>query len=155
MIHGPGNKGNLNLLYKFVQKGIPYPLAGFDNRRSFLSVGNLCFIIQQLISCADIPGGVYNIADDEPLSTNEVFGIIAETSGLKTKLWKISPGLIKFAARAGDKLHLPLNSERLKKLVESYVVSNEKIKKALGKTTLPLSSVEGLKSTISSFRELK
>ncbi len=38
MIHGPGNKGNLNLLYKFVQKGIPYPLAAFDNERSYLSV---------------------------------------------------------------------------------------------------------------------
>lgn len=155
MIHGPGNKGNLNLLYKFVQKGIPYPLAGFDNRRSFLSIGNLCFIMEQIISRGDIPGGIYNMADDKPLSTNEVISIIAQTSGLKTRLWKISPGLIKFTARIGDVLHLPLNSERLKKLTESYVVSNEKIKKALGRTTLPFSSVEGLKSTIASFGELK
>src|SRR5690606_15400334 len=26
MIHGPGNKGNLSLLYKIVEKGIPWPL---------------------------------------------------------------------------------------------------------------------------------
>jgi nucleoside-diphosphate-sugar epimerase len=44
MIHGPGNKGNLNLLYQIVQKGIPYPLAAFENKRSFLSIENLCFI---------------------------------------------------------------------------------------------------------------
>ncbi|HHX67658.1 MAG TPA: NAD-dependent epimerase/dehydratase family protein, partial [Gallicola sp.] len=34
MIHGPGNKGNLNLLYNVVSKGIPWPLGAFDNRRS-------------------------------------------------------------------------------------------------------------------------
>ncbi len=35
MIHGPGNKGNLNLLYKVVRKGVPYPLAAYSNKRSF------------------------------------------------------------------------------------------------------------------------
>ncbi len=35
MIHGYGNKGNLNLLYKVVEKGIPWPLADFENQRSF------------------------------------------------------------------------------------------------------------------------
>src|SRR5690606_1547157 len=53
MIHGPGNKGNLNLLYKFVQKGIPYPLAAFENRRSFLSIDNLNFVILQLLQNAE------------------------------------------------------------------------------------------------------
>ena len=33
MIHGPGNKGNLNLLYNVVKKGIPWPLGDFENRR--------------------------------------------------------------------------------------------------------------------------
>jgi nucleoside-diphosphate-sugar epimerase len=44
MIHGPGNKGNLNLLYNMVKKGIPWPLGAFANRRSFVSMGNLNFI---------------------------------------------------------------------------------------------------------------
>ena len=35
MIHGPNNKGNLNLLYSFVSKGIPYPFGKYANRRSF------------------------------------------------------------------------------------------------------------------------
>src|SRR5690606_7923130 len=41
MIHGPGNKGNLNLLFGFAKKGLPFPLAAFENQRSFLSVDNL------------------------------------------------------------------------------------------------------------------
>lgn len=152
MIHGPGNKGNLNLLYKFVQKGVPYPLAAYDNLRSFLSIDNLNFIIERLVSDESIPGGIYNLADDAPLSTNAVIKIVAEVNQTRPRLWKIGRGLINSIAKAGDKLHLPLNSERLKKLTESYVVSNEKIKKALGIKMLPVSSGEGLKQTIRSFQ---
>jgi nucleoside-diphosphate-sugar epimerase len=55
-------------------------------------------------------------------------------------------------AKIGDLLKLPLNSERLQKLTENYVVSNDKIKKALGKE-LPVSAREGLNKTIASFRD--
>jgi len=150
MVHGPGNKGNLNLLYKFVSKGIPYPLAAFENKRSFLSIANLEYIIDGLIN-NDVPGGVYNIADDEPLSTNDVIHVISKAIGAKPRLWKLSPAMLKGVARVGDMIRLPLNSERLKKLTESYVVSNEKIKKALKTDRLPVSSTEGLSRTIKSF----
>nr|WP_232325590.1 NAD-dependent epimerase/dehydratase family protein [Pedobacter panaciterrae] len=152
MIHGPGNKGNLNLLYKIVRKGIPYPLAGFENQRSFLSIQNLNYIIEKILTDQSIPGGVYNVADDEPLSTNEVIEIMAEAEGSKAKLWKINSGIIKGIAAIGDRLRLPLNSERLKKLTESYVVSNKKIKHALKIENLPITSREGLLTTIKSFR---
>lgn len=151
MIHGPGNKGNLNLLYKVVKKGIPYPLGAFNNERSFLSISNLSYILQRILNDHAVPGGVYNLADDIPLSTNEVIRIISEVDGRKPKLWKINPTVIRSFAVIGDKLHLPLNSERLKKLTESYIVSNEKIKKALHIDKLPVSSEEGLFETIQSF----
>ncbi len=149
MIHGPGNKGNLNLLHNFVQKGIPYPLAAFENKRSFLSVENLCFVIEQLLK-NDVKSGVYNVADDEALSTNEVVKILAKASRKKAKLWKVSSTFIKMLASLGDVLRLPLNSERLQKLTESYVVSNIKIKAALG-ISLPVNTAEGLVITAKSF----
>lgn len=152
MIHGPGNKGNLNLLYQFVKKGIPYPLAGFENKRSFLSVENLCFIIKSLIERNDIPSSAYQVSDDEPLSTNEVVGILSASIGKKAKLWKISPRFIAAVARLGDKLHLPLTTERLNKLTESYIVSNHKIKEAIG-SNLPLTSKKGLELTAISFKK--
>ncbi len=151
MIHGPGNKGNLNLLYKIVKKGIPYPLGAFDNKRSFLSIDNLLFIIERILKDSSIPSGIYNIADDEPLSTKEVIKIIGKASNSKTHIWDISKSLINFIAIVGDKTYLPLNSERLKKLTESYVVSNQKIKNALKIQSLPVSAQEGLIKTIKSF----
>ncbi len=150
MIHGPGNKGNLNLLYNLVSKGFPWPLGLFENTRSYLSIENLCFIIKELIEREDIPSGVYNVADDVPLSTNEVIKMIAESKGKKARIFKLNTNIIKILARVGDFLKLPLNSERLQKLTESYVVSNAKIKEALGKQ-LPLSSKEGLMQTFISF----
>ena len=150
MIHGPGNKGNLNLLYKLVSKGIPWPLGSFDNKRSFCSIDNLIFIIKELIEGDDIPSGVYNVADDETLSTNDVISILAKSQNRKPSIWKVSKGLIQNLAKLGDVLQLPLTTERLQKLTESYVVSNQKIKTAIGKP-LPVSSKEGLLKTFKSF----
>ena len=150
MVHGPGNKGNLNLLYNLVSKGLPWPLGSFVNFRSYLSIENLCFILKELIDRDDIPSGVYNVADDLPLSTNEVIKLIAESKGKKASILNINKTFIKVMARLGDFLKLPLNSERLQKLSESYVVSNTKIKDVLGKQ-LPVSSKNGLMKTFQSF----
>ncbi len=150
MIHGPGNKGNLNLLYKLVSKNIPWPLGSFKNKRSFCCIDNLMFILKELIEREDIPSGIYNVADDEPLSTNELIGLIAQSQNRNPKIWNISKKIIEGAASLGDKLHLPLNTERLQKLTSSYVVSNSKIKVAIGKP-LPVSSREGLLKTFKSF----
>jgi nucleoside-diphosphate-sugar epimerase len=150
MIHGPGNKGNLNLLYKLVSKSIPWPLGTFQNQRSFCSIDNLLFIIKELIERDDIPSGVYNVADDEALSTNEVISILAKSQSRTAKIWKVSKALIQFFAKLGDVLRLPLTTERLQKLTESYLVSNQKIKSAIGKP-LPVSAKDGLLKTFNFF----
>ncbi|MBA5794022.1 NAD-dependent epimerase/dehydratase family protein [Flavobacterium sp. xlx-214] len=152
MIHGPGNKGNLNLLYKVVEKGMPWPLASFENKRSFLSINNLSYLVHQMITNKQLPSGIYNFADDETLSTNELVTLISKTLDVKPKLWHIPSALIKFGVKIGDVVPLPLNSERLKKLTESYIVSNQKIKAALGIDKLPLTAKQGLEITIKSFK---
>ena len=150
MIHGPGNKGNLNLLYRLVSKNIPWPLTAFENQRSFLSIDNLCFVIKELLNRNDIPSGIYNIADDESLSTNELIALISKSQKKSPKTIAVPKKIVMYLARIGDALHLPLNSERLDKLTESYVVSNEKIIRAIGKP-LPFSSEEGFNKTFKSF----
>jgi nucleoside-diphosphate-sugar epimerase len=150
MIHGPKNKGNLNLLYNFISKGIPYPFGKYQNKRSFVSVDNLCFVINQLLDNKNISSGIYNIADDESLSTNQLVSIIGDVVNKKAKILNVPKSLVKLIAKVGDVLPLPVNSERLQKLTENYEVSNLKIKKAMQKN-LPLSAEKGIKKTISSF----
>ncbi len=152
MIHGPFNKGNLNLLYRIVSNGLPWPLGVFENSRSFLSIENLCFVISELLERVDIESGVYNVADDIPLSTNEIVEMISNSKGKKVKIFNLNTKLVRLLARIGDFLKLPFNTERLLKLTESYVVSNAKIIKALGKP-LPVSSKDGLIRTFKSFED--
>lgn len=151
MIHGPGNKGNLNLLYSVVSKGIPWPLGAFDNRRTFTSVENICFAVEGVLT-KDVPSGIYNMGDDEALSTNELIEVICSVLGKKAHIWNISPGFMNGLAKVGGWLHLPLNPLRMQKLTENYVSSNEKIKKALGIERFPVDAREGLKTTIACFK---
>lgn len=150
MIHGPGNKGNLNLLYGVVSKGIPWPLGAFENRRTFTSIDNLCFVVEGLLT-KDVQSGIYHMADDEALSTNELIEVMCEAMGKKAHIWKINRSLMEGVASIGTTLHLPLNEERLGKLTENYVASNTKIKKALGIERMPVRAKDGLKKTILSF----
>ena len=150
MIHGPNNKGNLNLLYNFVSKGIPYPFGKYVNRRSFVSVQNLCFIIKELIDNNKIESGIYNIADDTPLSTIDLVQIISEVLCKPTRILKLPKSFIRFTAKVGDFLPILINSEKLVKLTENYEVSNLKIKNAIQKN-LPFSSKEGIIKTVNSF----
>jgi nucleoside-diphosphate-sugar epimerase len=149
MIHGPGNKGNLNLLFKQVEKGFPWPLGAFENKRSYTSIDNLIFVINQLVE-NEIASDTFNIADDEPISTNHLIRIIAASRGKKEHIWRFNTQIIKWVARAGDILHLPLNSERLIKLTGSFVISNTKLRKCLCIENMPVAADEGLKKTISS-----
>lgn len=154
MIHGPGNKGNLNLLYGVVKKGIPWPLGAFENRRTFTSIENICFAVNGVLT-KDVVSGIYNMGDDEALSTNELIEEICKSLGKKAHIWKLPKGLMTGIAKIGDALHLPLDSERLRKLTEDYVSSNAKIKKALGVDKMPVDAREGLKVTLDSFGRSK
>lgn len=151
MIHGPGNKGNLNLLYGFVKKNLPWPLGAFENRRTFTSIDNLTFVISGILG-KSVESGIYNMADDTALSTNELIEVMCSAMGLKSHIWRINKRLINLMAQTGDVLHLPLNTFRLTKLTENYVVSNSKIKRALGIDSMPVDARDGLTKTIKSFQ---
>lgn len=154
MIHGPGNKGNLNLLYGVVSKRIPWPLGAFENRRSFTSIDNLCYVIERLIALP-VESGIYHMGDDEALSTNELIAVMCGALGRKAHIWRLPQGMMNGLAKMGGWLHLPLNPERLRKLTENYVVSNDKIKRAIGIEKMPVRAAEGLEKTIRSFKNAK
>lgn len=143
MIHGPGNKGNLNLLYRYVKTGLPFPFGAFDNQRSFLSIDNFIFAVQQLVE-REIVSGVYHLADDGFLSTRELYKVIATVLDRKPLIWNISKnGMRNFANILGKK-HL------VNKLTEDMRVSNKKIVNSLG-VQLPVSIRDGISKTIKSF----
>ncbi|WP_445432638.1 NAD-dependent epimerase/dehydratase family protein [Chryseobacterium indoltheticum] len=153
MVHGAGDKGSLGLLYKLISKGIPYPLASFENKRSFISIDNFSFFINEIVNNSEkLPNGIYHIADDESISTSEIIEIIKQVEQKNTPNLSLPKFLVKAIAKVGDVLPIPLNSLRLKKMTSDLTVSNQKIKSALGIEKLPFSAEEGLIKTIKSFK---
>ena len=152
MVYGIGNKGNLNLLYAFVKNGIPYPLGAFNNERSFLYVENFCFIIKEIIENKNIESGIYHLADDDTMSTQQLIKLIGTSLDKKISILKVPKIMITFIAKIGNILPLPINSERLEKMTENFIVSNNKIKKSINKN-LPFTSIEGWNKTLASFKK--
>uniref|UniRef100_UPI00404858BA NAD-dependent epimerase/dehydratase family protein n=1 Tax=Algoriphagus sp. TaxID=1872435 RepID=UPI00404858BA len=150
IIHGSFNKGNLNNLFKYISLGFPWLLGSFDNLRSYCSIENLIFVIKKLIQHKEIPSGIYNIADDEPISTNELISIMFESQNIKPRIFYIPKRFIMSIAKIGNFFNFPLNEENLHKLTSSYIVSNDKIKRAL-RSSLPVSSKEGLFKSFRNF----
>jgi nucleoside-diphosphate-sugar epimerase len=150
MIHGPGNQGNFNLLYKLVSKGIPYPLGSFENKRSFLYVDNLSILIMDFIN-QQPSSGIYNIADDITLSTNDLVNLISGCIGKKSKILKVPKFAINIFATIGTWFNLPFNRESVSKLTKNYIVNNGKVKRNLN-TGLMLSTEDGLIKSIESFK---
>jgi hypothetical protein len=96
------------------------------------SIENLCFVIRELLNNATIPSGVYQVADDESLSTNKLI-VLSGSLNKKKRVLKIPQSFIK-KVPIRDILSLPINSERLGKLTENFVVSNHKIKRELARS---------------------
>ncbi len=151
MIHGPENKGNLNLLYQLVSKGFPWPLGAFNNERSFCSIENLMFVIGELIEREDINSGIYNVADDDTISTNDLISIIAKSLNRKSLILNVPIQVVRLVVRLLDHFHIINASEKLNKLTESYVVSNQKLSKIIGKP-FPIDARDGLLTTFQFFK---
>ncbi|QRY58361.1 epimerase [Sphingobacterium siyangense] len=155
MVHGAGDKGNLKQLFSIVSKGIPYPLVRFKNKRSFLSIDNFCFYIEQiLLQNKKLSSGIYHLSDDETLSSNEIVKIMKQETGLKVPCFPLPKRIISFLSKLGDHTRaFPLNTWRLKKLTSNLVVSNKKIKVALAIERLPKTAKEGLRDTIRALKQ--
>jgi nucleoside-diphosphate-sugar epimerase len=104
-----------------------------------------------IVGSEEMETGVYHVADDEALSTKEIIHIIQRVTGRKTINLALPKALVQFVARLGDRIPIPLNTKRLKKLTGNLLLSNAKIKSALAITKLPCSAEEGLEKTIRSF----
>ena len=152
VVHGPGSKGSLNIVYNVARRGLPWPVGNFRNEHSFTYIDNLCMVVKSLIS-QPIASGIYHVADDETVSVVELIKIICSGAGRKARIWHFKKETMESLAKIGDVFHLPLNTRRLLKLSQNFVVDNAKIKAALGIEHMPVRAKDGLERTIRSFRE--
>jgi len=87
MIYGKDAPGNIDSLVKLVKKLPIIPLGGIENKRSFISIQNLCHLVDVAID--QQKAGIFLASDDEPLSTTRLIELIAKNLDKKVYLIKI------------------------------------------------------------------
>lgn len=140
LVYGPEVKGTFLSLLAAMEKGIPLPLAGAENARSLVYVGNL---VDALIACAAHPaaaGQTYVVSDGEAVSTAALFEKIAHALNRPNRCFYLPTGLLRAVAS------LLGRSDQVEKLFGSLLVSDKKIRSELGWTP-PYSLEQGLRAT--------
>lgn len=146
LVYGPGVKGNFLRLLNWVYRGIPLPLAGVRNLRSFLGVNNLASLVERCISHNSAACKVFLASDGEDISTPDLFRGLARLMGRPARLFPF-PRLI-LGAGAG----LAGQGHAWRQLGGSLVVNAEKCQRLL--EWRPPSTVdEGLRETVTWYLE--
>ncbi|MBI5625236.1 MAG: NAD-dependent epimerase/dehydratase family protein [Elusimicrobia bacterium] len=146
LVYGPGMKANMARLFTAVRAGWPLPLAGVQNSRSILFLGNMTDAIKVCLEHPSAGRETFHIADSEALSTPELISRIADALGTMPKLFPLPLPLMRIAASAMGR------ASELDRLTGSLLLDSKKIRAKLGWQP-PFSVGEGLKHTAQWFLE--
>ena len=100
LVYGPGVRANFLRLMDLVESGLPLPFASIDNRRSLVSVENLCDLLLHLATDAAAEEGTFFASDGEDLSPPELIRRIARALGRPARLFRFPCSTLAFAAAA-------------------------------------------------------
>lgn len=102
LVYGANAPGNFGSLVKWVKKGVPLPLGAVHNLRSLVALDNLVDFIALSADPARSPKAaneVFLISDGVDVSTSELLRKVAKGCGVKSRLFPVPVGLMRFAAR--------------------------------------------------------
>ncbi len=88
MIYGKNAPGNIDSLVKLVKKLPIIPLGKIENKRTFVSIQNLSYIIDEIINQKQ--NGTFLVSDDEAISTSRLIELISKNLDKKIYLVKIA-----------------------------------------------------------------
>ena len=145
LVYGPGVKGNFMRLLAAIDRGVPLPLAGANNLRSLVYVGNL---VDALITCAIHPaaaGQTYLVSDGEDISTAKLVEKIAAALGRHNRSFYFPPALLRAGAT------LLGRAEQVDRLFGSLRISDKKIRSDLNWSP-PYTLEQGLYETAAWYR---
>jgi nucleoside-diphosphate-sugar epimerase len=87
IVYGYGVKANIKNLVNLINKVSILPLGKIKNKRSMVYIGNLCYLVDEVIT--QQKAGIFLASDDEPLSTSKLIELIAKNLDKKIYLIKI------------------------------------------------------------------
>jgi UDP-N-acetyl-alpha-D-quinovosamine dehydrogenase len=100
LVYGPGVRANFLRLLQWVDRELPLPLAAVDNRRSLVSVWNLCDLLTRLLSGTVPAGRVWLVSDGMDLSTPGLIRRIGAAMDRRVRLLPVPVAALRFVAGA-------------------------------------------------------
>ena len=134
LVYGMGQKANMDCLTQWIRKGIPLPLKGIKNRRSFLFVGNLSDVVLKILRSPQASGKIYLLSDGIDFSTPELTRLIARCLQRPARLFYLPVAFLRYLGNLGNfferllRKSLPLNSRNMNRLLGSLYVDSRLIK---------------------------
>jgi nucleoside-diphosphate-sugar epimerase len=98
LVYGPGVRANFLRLLRWVDKEWPLPLAAVNNRRSLVSIWNLCDLLVRLLDDPLLPARTWLVSDAEDLSTAELLRRIGVAMERRVRLVPVPPALLRSLA---------------------------------------------------------
>lgn len=128
LLAGQNAPGNLGAMINGIKTGAYLSIAHGKARKSILMAEDIANVVPYIAP----KGGIYNICDDYNPSFGELENCISRQLGRRPPI-SIPLWLARCIAKLGDYIHiLPINSDRLEKIISDDTWSNEKIKRELG-----------------------
>jgi len=100
LVYGSGVRANFLRLLRWVDKGWPLPLGAVHNRRSLLSVWNLCDLVVNVLLNPSAPGRTWMVSDGEDVSTPELIRRISDAMGRRVRLAPVPVQLLRLVGCA-------------------------------------------------------
>ena len=123
LVYGSGVGGNFLRLLRWVNSGVPLPLAAAAGLRSMVGVDNLCDLLLRLGAPM---AGIFHVADRDDLSVAQLIGMLCEALQRPNRLWPVSDGLLAGVARLAGR------AEFHSRLFDSLQVDQSDTAQALG-----------------------
>lgn len=105
LVYGPGVKGNLAILLKWADSGMPLPLGAVQNRRSLIYLGNLVSFIEACITAPEVAGKTFLVGDNQDLTTAEIIGLMRKGLHRPRRLLPVPQILLEWLLRLFGKSH--------------------------------------------------
>jgi len=98
LVYGLGVKANFEKLFWLVKKDLPIPFGRVNNKRSLVSVFNLCDLIIRCIDHPNAAGETFLVSDDKDYSLKDLIVLMAKTEDKFPHLLPVPVCIMKFAA---------------------------------------------------------
>jgi nucleoside-diphosphate-sugar epimerase len=94
LVYGPGVRANFLRLLRWVDNEWPLPLGAIKNRRSLVSIWNLCDLLVHLLKHPLAQGRTWMVSDGEDLSTPGLIQRIASAMSRRARLLPVPVDLL-------------------------------------------------------------